>query len=553
MMMDERIRYTVIPQRVVLTRGNAQNPEILLAERELQATMEGEGAASLTGKGAGILLDFGREMHGLVQLATYWVGTESKRIRVRISLGESVTEALSQVGEKNATNDHALRDGVYDVGFLSTVSTGESGFRFAFLQLLEEGSLQIKSVRAVAIQRDLPLRGSFRCSDPLLDEIWQVAVRTVHLNMQEYLWDGIKRDRLIWVGDMHTEVLSILAAFGEVSLVEKSLAVMERVVDKGNGYMNTMFTYSMWWVMIRYELYMATADLAPVERNRAYLCRMMQRFLEMPEATGSGISQEALFLDWPTYENKEVSSAGITGVLRLTLWQGAALLRAIGEESLAEACEGAAERMAECCHPDPKGSKAAGAFLTLAGLLPKEEAAALLTRDGAAGYSTFLGYYLLKAAAGAAGTDAALDAIRSYWGGMLKMGATSFWEDFDLEWMKNASPIDRLPKEGEGDIHGDNGRHCYVGFRHSLCHGWASGPCPFLMHHVLGIEILEPGMKTLRLTPHLGSLTFAEGSFPTPSGDVWVRYERGPDGKLHTEIRSPEGVRIEEALEEPAL
>ena len=29
----------------------------------------------------------------------------------------------------------------------------------------------------------------------------------------------------------------------------------------------------------------------------------------------------------------------------------------------------------------------------------------------------------------------ALDIIRDYWGGMLDMGATSFWEDFDLAWM----------------------------------------------------------------------------------------------------------------------
>ena len=35
-------------------------------------------------------------------------------------------------------------------------------------------------------------------------------------------------------------------------------------------------------------------------------------------------------------------------------------------------------------------------------------------------------------------------------------------------------------------MHGDNGAHCYSGFRHSLCHGWSAGPVPFLAEAVLG-------------------------------------------------------------------
>jgi hypothetical protein len=31
--------------------------------------------------------------------------------------------------------------------------------------------------------------------------------------MQEYLWDGIKRDRLVWIGDMYPEVSTIHAVF----------------------------------------------------------------------------------------------------------------------------------------------------------------------------------------------------------------------------------------------------------------------------------------------------------------------------------------------------
>lgn len=61
---------------------------------------------------------------------------------------------------------------------------------------------------------------------------------------------------------------------------------------------------------------------------------------------------------------------------------------------------------------------------------------------------------------------------------MLDMGATTFWEDFDMDWMENAARIDQIVPAGKKDIHGDYGAYCYRGFRHSLCHGWASGRRP---------------------------------------------------------------------------
>ena len=68
---------------------------------------------------------------------------------------------------------------------------------------------------------------------------------------------------------------------------------------------------------------------------------------------------------------------------------------------------------------------------------------------------------------------------------MLKMGATSFWEDFDITWIKNASPIDEIPDKNKSDIHADNGAFCYKGLRHSLCHGWSAIPVLFYYKYLL--------------------------------------------------------------------
>ena len=102
-----------------------------------------------------------------------------------------------------------------------------------------------------------------------------------------------------------------------------------------------------------------------------------------------------------------------------------------------------------------------------------------LIEGGAKGMSTFMSYYVLKAVA-SFNKNAAIEMMKEYYGGMLDKGATTFWEDFDIEWTKNSCRIDELPKNGEKDIHGDFGAYCYTGFRHSLCHGWSAGIIAFM-------------------------------------------------------------------------
>ena len=47
--------------------------------------------------------------------------------------------------------------------------------------------------------------------------------------MQEYLWDGNKRDRLVWLGDMHPEVMTVNTVFGYNEVVPKSLDLIRDV------------------------------------------------------------------------------------------------------------------------------------------------------------------------------------------------------------------------------------------------------------------------------------------------------------------------------------
>jgi len=167
-----------------------------------------------------------------------------------------------------------------------------------------------------------------------------------------------------------------------------------------------------------------------------------------------------------------------------------------------------------------------------------------LSVGGAANFSTFYGYYMLEAKAMAGDYQGSLDVIRNYWGAMLDLGATTFWEDFNLDWVPNASRIDELVPEGKKDIHGDYGAYCYLGFRHSLCHGWASGPTAWLTRHVLGIKVVAPGSDVIEIKPNLGDLKFVEGTFPTPHGLLYVKHTLQENGKIKSDIKAPKGVKI---------
>ena len=127
---------------------------------------------------------------------------------------------------------------------------------------------------------------------------------------------------------------------------------------------------------------------------------------------------------------------------------------------------------------------------------------------------------------------------------MIDLGATTFWEDFNLDWLPDASRIDELVTTGKKDIHRDYGDHCYKGFRHSLCHGWSSGPTSWLSEHVLGVQVVEPGCRVVRITPHLGDLEWVEGTFPTPYGQIVIRHEKGADAKVRSRIDAPSEVKV---------
>lgn len=547
---DSRTRTYLAPTRIVWA-SDTSGRQVINAQRLL--THDGNGQAELVNReiaalrsdanhGGAIMLDFGREIHGGVRLVTgMW---ESKKpVRVRIRFGESVSEAMSDPGgESGATNDHAIRDATHLLPWLGTIEIGSTGFRFVRIDLVEPNAeLLLREATAAFVYRDVDYLGSFHSSDELLNRIWMTGAYTVHLNMQTYLWDGIKRDRLVWVGDLHPEVMTIVSAFGRDDVVPRSLDLIRDATPLPE-FMNGISSYSMWWILIHRDWYRAYGDIEYLRAQQPYLQGLL-RLLISKTRNGREQIDGWRFLDWSTEGNPKAVDAGLQALMVMALEAGAELCDALGDrKSVEEARRVSAQARRQ---PAPRtDNKQAVALLALAGLMPAEKANETLARGGVEGYSAFYGYYILQAKAKAGDYLGALNAIRTYWGGMLELGATSFWEDFDVSWLDNAGRIDELPLAGKRDVHATYGEHSYKKLRMSLAHGWASGPTSWLTEHVLGVQVVEPGGRVLRIRPNLGHLSFVEGTYPTPLGVVKLRHTHQPDGSVKTVAEAPPGVNL---------
>ena len=555
LVVDEITRAYLTPVKIVWL-SDTQDSQVksaanLLTPYNGQLTTSGADMYTLRSsdeKQASILLDFGKEIYGGIEIAA-GIREKKESIKIRVRLGESVTETMSDCidnsapGMGSATNDHTLRDYIINVPWLGSVEIGNSGFRYVRIDLLDKDvNLPVKSVRAIARYRDIPYLGSFKSSDERLNNIWNTGAYTVHLNMQEYMWDGIKRDRLVWLGDVHPEVMTVNNVFGDQEVVRKSLD-FGRDTTPLPQWMNGMSSYSLWWIISHKDFYLYNGDINYLKEQQEYLSALVKQIITKIDKDGKENLDGGRFLDWPTSENPEVIHSGLQALTLMAMQAGQQISEWLNDAELNKMCSDAIKLLKK--HKTQNyDNKQAAALLSLAGMQSAKDASQTILKGGANDFATFYGYYMLEALAKDNKYNEAINIISDYWGAMLDLGATTFWENFNYEERNNAVGIDEMPDETRFNIHSDGGAHCYIGLRASLCHGWASGPTSWLTKYVLGINVVEPGSKTIRIAPNLGDLEYVEGTFPTPYGVVTVSHKKLPNGTISSGIDAPKEVKI---------
>ena len=174
---SEMIKTYLTPTRIVWKSDDSgyhiKNENTLLEKGNGQVAVNDENLFRLISNKdhkPGIMLDFGKEINGGIKISM-GIRPSKTPLRLRIRFGESVSEAMSNIGGKsNATNEHSLRDFTLEVPWLGSVEIGETGFRFVRIDVLDANeNAPIKSIEAAFVYRDLEYVGSFDSNNKIKD------------------------------------------------------------------------------------------------------------------------------------------------------------------------------------------------------------------------------------------------------------------------------------------------------------------------------------------------------------------------------------------------
>ncbi len=526
--MSERtfVETSIRPTRIVWQPGDIEVPQ------DQDYLLRGASAT-------GLVFDFGVEFFGELQVSVGGiVGAESATLDVRF--GESMAEVL---GSAYIEKRIKIRPD-------SVVRLGKTGFRFVRLETLDEGvTVELDRVMGVSTQRPLEYLGAFNSSDERLNRIWQVGAYTVQLCMQSRVWDGIKRGRSVWIGDLYPEAMVASVVFGEQPVFAESLDEIRdttvAVDPEELGWMNGISGYSLWWLLTHHQWYLYHGNRDYLEDQRTYLRRLIPKLLRAIDSDGREQLDGWRFVDWAIERphDHRAAHAGYQGLFAWALQAAGSLCEILEEPKLQQDCLAGGQQLARHIPPN-ETNKQAAALLVLGGLVdPQEVNRDLLSKSPCEGLTPFLTYPVLEARSLAGDISGCLELSRDYWGAMLDLGATTYWEDFDISWVTNTARIDRIAEEDEREIPIGFGR-CQPGVALSLCHGWSCGVTAWLTNHVLGVRPSQPGSSVIEVRPSLADLEWVEGSFPTPHGVVRLRHTRTRDGRVTTDIDAPAGVEV---------
>ncbi len=369
-------------------------------------------------------------------------------------------------------------------------------------------------------------RGAFAWT-PRMNAIWMGSAYTLRLCLQHFILDGIKRDRMPWGGDLGIGLLGTAYSFGDFDYARRSLAVLGANIDHGES-INRIVDYSMWFLLIHdwYQLYSEDRDFLDREYGRICSCveHLLQRFHTdgfrwLPAGT-------VVLIDWgqPPVENAAAM------LLAWGLRAAVALARRKSDtvhvdEWGAELALLTARLRTFALSPDglfyaqnPLFSTAFGrhanALAILSGVADPAESGRiaewLCESDAPQALTPYMAIWEIMAIAEAGQPQRALAKLEKIWGGMLDLGATTFWEGFD-------------PADSEAGHYAFYERP----FGKSLCHSWAAGPVFALAQILFGLKPRKDGWREFEFKATIPFPDEISVTVPTPYGEIQLEASAG--------------------------
>lgn len=480
-------------------------------------------------KNDGELIDFGKETFGFIQL----IGLQGTGT-VHIYYGESPEEALDikncETLDRIKVNGNIVTDEALDrtSKLEDTYTLGNSkAFRYAYIT--RDAGVALKDVSMLYEYKPETKKGSFKCNDDEVNAMWEVGAYTMQLTTREFFIDGIKRDRWVWSGDAIQSYLMNYYLFFDAETVKSNIWLL-RGKDPVTSHTNTIMDYTFYWFLSIYDYYQFTGDKHFIEQVYPRMQTMMEYVLGRTNKNNmvEGLTGDWVFVDWADgYLDKhgELSYEQILFCKSLeTMSLCANLVNNDADRTKYNALSASLRSKLEpafwnetkqaLVHNRINGkqqdavTRYANMFAIFFKYLSPEKQQiikkSVLLNDSIMKITTpYMRFYELEALCALGEQKAVMKEMKDYWGGMLKEGASTFWEKYN--------PTDK------GTQHlAMYGRP----YGKSLCHAWGASPIYLLGKYYLGIQPVKAGYSEYAITPNLGGLTWMEGTVPTPNGSI---------------------------------
>lgn len=411
------------------------------------------------------------------------------------------------------------------------------------------GPVRIYSARFLNRVYSREPRASFACSDPLLNQLWQMCVNTMRLCSSDTFMDCPWREQALWLNDQAVTNLLYLAMTGDSTFAAHNLRMGADGVLP-NGLIPAVYPSarenvfpimpSLWaWTLADYHAYtgddQTLRELLPIARNA------LRIYDDWRDEDGLVPDQPEMwnFIDWG-YRNTR--QRGKTAALNMAIAAAykcaSALEKAAGDDHWAQvftACSRATVRALnkilwddgkglyrDCTEPiGPATASQHPLAVGLAfGLLDEPQrsrALENLLRPELIQAELYFQHYVLQALVQHGRMNEAIQTVRQLWGPMVRANSFTVWES-------------------------KHGAAAFNGFG-SLCHAFSCAPLYVMQAGILGIRPLQPGFREFAWNPQPGDLTSAEGEVPAPCSVIRAGWRRVAEHKLEMNITVPQGTR----------
>ena len=474
------------------------------------------------GHDGSLLVDFGKESMGYLVLEDI----QGEGL-VEIYYGESREEALDK--------EHCETLDKFEVSGSRFQVPESKAFRFVYIET--DVTIGKIAMDYEYLPFDDKKSGSFRCNDEELNRIWEVGAYTMDLTTREFFMDGIKRDRWTWSGDAIQSYLMNYYLRFDLDCVKRTIRQL-RGKDPVTAHVNTIMDYTFYWFKSVLDYYLYSGDEAFVQEMYPRMKTLMDYCLGRVNAEGmaEGQPDDWIFVDWVDFPMHKRGVLAFEQILFCKALETMAMVAPLASSQEGKAESAYYQELADALRKkvktlfwdegkkaflhaiedgqmNPQITKFPNMFAILYDFVPEEDKEKLmqtvmLNKKIEPITTPYMRFYELAALCQMGYQDEVLPEIKGYWGGMLREGATSFWEKYNPE----ESGTQHLAMYGRP-------------YGKSLCHAWGASPVYLLGKYFLGVNPTKPGYIEYEIKPTLGGLEWMEGEVPTPFGKICVKMD----------------------------